>query len=134
MNDDELQEFEQQVASAAASVSRRAARGRYTQILLAYDGSADARAELERVAAVGNPAPAPEDEGDAQERSLQELVRAWTQTQLQVVVANCDRELRECRHEPVRVTVEESRLEIEPDDECGAGKGEHREAGGDQVG
>jgi nucleotide-binding universal stress UspA family protein len=52
MNDDELQEFDQQVARVAAALNQRPARGAYTQILLAYDGSADARAALERVAAV----------------------------------------------------------------------------------
>ena len=54
MTDDELHGFEQEVACAAMSLARRDSRGRYGQILLAYDGSADARAALERVAAVAS--------------------------------------------------------------------------------
>jgi nucleotide-binding universal stress UspA family protein len=50
----ELDDFEREVARAAASVSHNDSRGRYAQILLAYDGSADARAALERVAAVAS--------------------------------------------------------------------------------
>lgn len=53
MNDDELQAFEQEVARTTASLKDRGGdRGSYTQILVAFDGSADARAALERVAAV----------------------------------------------------------------------------------
>ena len=52
MKDAELQEFEQEVARAAAALSHRDAGNHYTQILIAYDGSADARAALERVAAI----------------------------------------------------------------------------------
>jgi nucleotide-binding universal stress UspA family protein len=54
MNDEELHDFEQQIAHAAASFKHRDARGHYREILLAYDGSADARAALERVAAVAS--------------------------------------------------------------------------------
>jgi nucleotide-binding universal stress UspA family protein len=54
MNDDELQEFEQEVTRATASLHHRDARASYTKILLAYDGSADARAALERVASVAS--------------------------------------------------------------------------------
>ena len=54
MNDYELQGFDRQVAEAAAALNQRPARGAYTEILLAYDGSADARAALERVAAVAS--------------------------------------------------------------------------------
>jgi nucleotide-binding universal stress UspA family protein len=54
MNDDELQDFEQEVTRATASLHHRDARAPYTQILLAYDGSADARAALERVASVAS--------------------------------------------------------------------------------
>jgi nucleotide-binding universal stress UspA family protein len=52
MTSDELQQFEQAVGRATAFQDHRHARGHYRQILLAYDGSADARAALERVAAV----------------------------------------------------------------------------------
>jgi nucleotide-binding universal stress UspA family protein len=54
MNDDELQEFEQEVTRATASLQHPYARAPYTKILLAYDGSADAHAALERVASVAS--------------------------------------------------------------------------------
>lgn len=52
MTDNELRDFEHQVARAAAGMDRQESRAHYTQILVAYDGSADAHAALERVAAV----------------------------------------------------------------------------------
>jgi nucleotide-binding universal stress UspA family protein len=54
MKEDDLQEFEQEVTRAAASFQHRDARAPYTKILLAYDGSADARAALERVPSVAS--------------------------------------------------------------------------------
>jgi nucleotide-binding universal stress UspA family protein len=50
----ELDEFEREVARAVASLAHNDSRGGYKQILLAYDGSADARAALERVVAVAS--------------------------------------------------------------------------------
>jgi nucleotide-binding universal stress UspA family protein len=52
MSSNESLEFEQAVTRAAASLPNREQRNGYTQILLAYDGSADARAALERAVAV----------------------------------------------------------------------------------
>jgi len=49
-----LDAFEQDVAAAAQSPKHRDGRGAYIRILLAYDGSADARAALERVVAVAS--------------------------------------------------------------------------------
>lgn len=54
MTEDELGVFEQEVACAAASLGHGVSYRPYKQILLAYDGSADARAALERVAAVAS--------------------------------------------------------------------------------
>lgn len=50
----ELDEFEREVARAAASLQSNDSLGGYGQILVAYNGSTDARAALERVAAVAS--------------------------------------------------------------------------------
>jgi nucleotide-binding universal stress UspA family protein len=54
-HDQETAEFERQVQRAAATLPRAAFPGRYRQILLAFNGSEDSIAALERVAAVAAP-------------------------------------------------------------------------------